>query len=80
MDITLLHGLPTAKYWSVETSVATYARLLIPDLLPKTIERTLYLDADCIVVSDLTALWQMDMGQAAIAGIADVGIEWMDSG
>jgi lipopolysaccharide biosynthesis glycosyltransferase len=78
VDITLLHGLPTAKYWSVETSVATYARLLIPDLLPKTIERTLYLDADCIVVSDLTALWQMDMGQAAIAGTADVGIAQLE--
>jgi lipopolysaccharide biosynthesis glycosyltransferase len=78
VDITLLHGLPTTKYWGIETSVATYARLLIPDLLPKTIERALYLDADCIVVSDLTALWQTDMGEAAIAGVADVGIAHLE--
>jgi len=67
IDIALLRGLPTSQTWSV----AIYARLLIPDLLPCSIERALYLDADCIVVGDLTALWQMDMGQAAIAAVGD---------
>jgi lipopolysaccharide biosynthesis glycosyltransferase len=68
VDISLLHGLQTTKSWSI----ATYARLLIPDLLPDTVERVLYLDADCVVVSDLIALWQTDMGEVAIAGVADV--------
>jgi len=68
VDITLLRDLPTTKIWST----AIYARLLIPDLLPETMERILYLDADCIVVSDLTALWQTDIGEAAIAGVPDV--------
>jgi lipopolysaccharide biosynthesis glycosyltransferase len=50
-----------------------YARLLIPDLLSGTVERALYIDADCMVVGDLTPLWQMDMGEAAIAGVSDTG-------
>jgi lipopolysaccharide biosynthesis glycosyltransferase len=69
IDIAMLRDLPTTKL----LSVAAYARLLIPDLLTKTIERVLYLDADTIVVSDLTALWQTDMGEAAIAAIHDPG-------
>jgi lipopolysaccharide biosynthesis glycosyltransferase len=68
-DATVLRDLPTTK----AISAAAYARLLIPDLLPKTIERVLYLDADTIVVSDLTALWQTDMGEAAIAAVHDPG-------
>jgi lipopolysaccharide biosynthesis glycosyltransferase len=67
VDATAFCDLPTTK----ALSAAAYARLLIPDLLPKTVERVLYLDADTIVVSDLTALWQTDMGEAAIAAVHD---------
>ena len=67
IDITVLGDLPTSNYWSP----ATYARLLIPNLFSDSINRVLYLDADCIVVNDLTALWQFDLGKAAIAGVHD---------
>jgi UDP-glucose/galactose:(glucosyl)LPS alpha-1,2-glucosyl/galactosyltransferase len=67
IDSTMLHDLPTTK----ALSVAAYARLMIPDLLPVSVEKVLYLDADCIVVKDLTALLQMDIGEAAIAGVHD---------
>ena len=67
IDIAMLRDLPTNKV----LSVATYARLLIPDLLPRSIESVLYLDADCVVVGDLTALWRFDMGEAAIAAVSD---------
>src|SRR5436853_26353 len=69
IDLTAFRDLPTNTAWGV----ATYARLLLPDLLPSGIERVLYLDADCIVVSNLTALWHIDMGQAAIAAVEDGG-------
>jgi lipopolysaccharide biosynthesis glycosyltransferase len=72
INITLLRDLPTSSRWSV----ATYARLLIPHLLPGTVERVLYIDADCLVVGDLTTLWQMAMGEAAIAGVSDVGARY----
>jgi lipopolysaccharide biosynthesis glycosyltransferase len=85
IDVALFRNLPTTR----ALSVATYARLLIPDLFPGSIERVLYLDADCIVVSDLTALWCFDMGNAAIAAVHDaigahlereIGIEVDDQG
>src|SRR5262249_23948933 len=69
IDITLFADLPTSKQWPA----ATYARLLIPDLFASA-ERTLYLDADCVVVGDLTDLWRTDLGEAAIAGVYDYGM------
>ncbi len=67
LNTELLRGLPTTQAWSA----AIYARLLIPDLLPEHVARVLYLDADCVVVGDLTPFWQMDMGSAALAGVRD---------
>jgi lipopolysaccharide biosynthesis glycosyltransferase len=66
-DIASFRDLATTE----DLSAATYARLMIPDLLPVSVEKVLYLDADCIVVKDLTALLQMDIGEAAIAGVRD---------
>src|SRR5262245_22172843 len=59
--------MPTTK----TLTVAAYARLLIPDLFPTSVEKVLYLDADCVVVGDLLALWHFDMGSAAIAAVHD---------
>jgi lipopolysaccharide biosynthesis glycosyltransferase len=67
IDATMFRDLPTTKAFSA----AVYARLLIPDLFPNSIERVLYLDADCIVVDDLLPLWNFDMGKAAIAAAPD---------
>jgi lipopolysaccharide biosynthesis glycosyltransferase len=67
VNVTLFRNLPTTR----ALSAAAYARLLIPDLFPSSIERVLYLDADCIVVNDLTALWCFEMGNAAIAAVHD---------
>jgi lipopolysaccharide biosynthesis glycosyltransferase len=69
IDVALLRDLPTTE----ALSAATYARLLIPDLLPNSVERALYIDADCIIVRDLTALWRFDLGKAAVAGVDDPG-------
>ena len=66
IDTTPFADLPTNKL----LSAATYARLLIPDLFPSA-ERALYLDADCVVVGDLTDLWRTDLGEAAIGGVYD---------
>jgi lipopolysaccharide biosynthesis glycosyltransferase len=66
VETPLLDGLPTTKAWSK----AIYARLFIADLLPEA-ERVIYLDADCIVLSSLTELWDLDMGEVAVAGVHD---------
>ena len=42
---------------SGHVTVATYYRLLIPDLLPQHIEKVIYLDCDLVVNEDLQKLW-----------------------
>jgi lipopolysaccharide biosynthesis glycosyltransferase len=69
IDTTPFADLPTNNSWSA----AIYARLLIPDLFPSA-ERALYLDADCVVVGNLTDLWRIDLGEAAVGGVYDYGI------
>jgi lipopolysaccharide biosynthesis glycosyltransferase len=66
IETLLLDELPTTRAWSK----AIYARLFIADLLPEA-ERVIYLDADCVVLTSLKELWQLDMGEAVVAGVHD---------
>ena len=52
-------------------SLATYFRLLIPDLLPKDVQKILYLDSDLVVLGDIVELWTTDISLYALAGRAD---------
>lgn len=44
-----------------ELSLASYNRLYIPELLPKDIDRVIYLDCDLVVHGNLTGLWNMQV-------------------
>ena len=48
-------------------TIHTWYRLLLPEILPKEINRVLYLDADTVVVSDLYELFLRDMTGFSIA-------------
>lgn len=52
-------------------SVTQYARLFISELLPKEIERVLYLDCDIIVNKSLTELWNLNLNGKTIAALMD---------
>ena len=67
VDDTLLRTLKT-DYWTIYT----WYRLLIPQVLPNTIERVLYLDADTLVTSNLHELFSIDMRNKSIAASLDV--------
>lgn len=54
-------------------SRATYYRLLIPDLLPKEVDKVLYLDCDIVVNHSLEELWQKDLTGYAMAAVTSVG-------
>ena len=54
-------------------SAATYYRLLIPVILPSTVEKVLYLDSDIIVRSSLTDLWNTDLQEHPIAAVEESG-------
>lgn len=51
-----------------------FYRLLMADLLPKTVEKALYLDCDIIVRHSLKDLWNIDISNYAIGCIHD-GLE-----
>ena len=50
---------------------ATYLRLLAPQLLPETVDRVLYLDADIIVDGSIDQFYDMEMGQNYFAAVKD---------
>jgi len=53
-------------------SRATYARLLIPRVLPPSPKRVLYLDADLLVLDDLAPVWGAHLNGAVVGAVRDV--------
>jgi lipopolysaccharide biosynthesis glycosyltransferase len=52
-------------------SKITFARLLLPETFDESVARVVYLDADILVVGDLSPLWEIDLGKSAIAAVID---------
>jgi lipopolysaccharide biosynthesis glycosyltransferase len=67
VDLKLFDGFSTMQY----ISKTTYARFLIPSVVPETASKVLYFDADLLVLSDLGALWETELGQAAVGAVRD---------
>ena len=55
-----------AQRWSL----AAYARLLTPELLPD-LGKILYLDCDTLVTDDITELWNTPLGTASCAAVSE---------
>ena len=47
------------------------ARIFIPELLPETVKKCIYIDCDTLVVADLKELWDIDISQYAAAMCED---------
>lgn len=54
---------------------SSYARLLLPDLLPPTVRRVVYLDADVLVRKDFSPLFELDLGGLAVGAVRDFSVE-----
>lgn len=54
-------------------SYAAYLRLFIPDLLPKDVDKVLYLDCDIVVINSLSELWNKDISGYYLAALDDYG-------
>ncbi len=52
---------------------ATYYRLLMGHFLPQFLERVIYLDCDMLICGDISALWEMPLGEAVVGGVMDPG-------
>lgn len=64
---------------SGHVNTLTYARLLIPRLLPESAGKAIYLDADLIVRRDIGELWAMDVRNAALLAAQDMTAPYMDA-
>lgn len=50
-------------------TAANYYRLFLTEILPKSIDKVLYLDADLLVLDDLNDLWKVNIEDYAIAAV-----------
>lgn len=51
--------------------ISAYLRLLLPELLPKHLEKVIYLDTDVVVKGDLKELWHMEIENYALLAVQD---------
>ncbi len=56
-----------------------YLRLLAARLLPREIEKVIYLDSDVMVRDDLTELWEMPLGDNYCLAVTDVSCPFVDA-
>src|SRR5262245_10821417 len=65
--VATLSGMTTTRTFSQ----AAYLRLLIPELLPDSVDRVIYLDSDLVVEKDLSELWKSDMAERSTLAVRD---------
>lgn len=65
----LFRAAPTTRRYPQEM----YYRLLAPQLLPKTLDRIIYLDPDTLVINTLRPLWELDLEGNLFAAAAHTG-------
>jgi lipopolysaccharide biosynthesis glycosyltransferase len=65
-----LVGLPL---WG-RMSVATYYKLLVPELLPPEVAKVIWLDCDCVVTGDLAQLWKIDLADHHLLAVPDTSV------
>jgi len=56
-DVSRIGAVATSR----SVSRTTYLRLLLPDLLPDSVDKVVYLDADVLVLADIVDLWTVAM-------------------
>ncbi|WP_207424824.1 glycosyltransferase family 8 protein [Desertivirga brevis] len=53
--------------------LTTYLRLFGPHIVPASVKKIIYLDVDMIVQDDISKLYNVDIGDALIAAVQDIG-------
>ena len=73
VEPTLFENAPTSKRYPKEM----YYRLLSPLILPRQVERVLYLDPDMLVINPLRPLWEQNLGGNVFAAASHTGLTEM---
>jgi lipopolysaccharide biosynthesis glycosyltransferase len=64
---------------SHQVTAVTYLRLLMAELLPPSVTRAIYLDADMLVRRDLSDLWDEPQGEHAVLAVPEVAAPYIDA-
>ncbi len=74
-DMDRLSHFPVSHH----VTLTSYARLLLPDLLPGDVTKVIYLDADMIVRRDLQELFDEPLGDALALAVQETAAPWIDA-
>lgn len=75
-----LDGLPLSSHeFVLHLNRNVYGRWFLPELLPEEYRRMIYLDADVLVVRDVSRLWHLGLGDHPFAAAQDKGIPYVSS-
>lgn len=69
IDDNLLSSCPVNHDTNI--TLATYYRLLAPQILPISVHKLIYLDCDMIISDDIKPIWDTPLENKAIAGVID---------
>jgi len=75
VDAAALAGLPVSGH----INLVSYYRILLPRVLPTSINRVIYLDADLLVCADLARLWDCDLGDHLCLAAQDCAAPYLDA-
>lgn len=59
---------------------AIFHRLLIPELLPTNLQKVIYLDCDLLVLTDISELWNIEIGDYHLLAVQDFLITTISKG
>lgn len=71
VDFSIIKDFPITE--KDHLSLAAYLRLFMSKLLPKEIEKVLYLDCDLLVIDSIKELWNTDLGNYSIGVVEERG-------
>ncbi|MGW6929786.1 glycosyltransferase family 8 protein [Lentzea sp. NPDC054927] len=71
VDESSLSAWPTSSSFLNHPTSATYARLLLPQLLPSDWDKVIYLDVDTITLSPFDDLWELDLHGLPLGAVID---------
>lgn len=71
-DEVLRQRLLNGKRIAGDRSLATYARLLIPELMDQSISRCVYLDVDGLILNSMAPMFELNLDNYAMAGVIDI--------
>ena len=74
-DLSILNDLKVSDH----ISVATYFRILVPDIIPERSQKAIYLDCDLIVMGDIGQLWDADFNGSYLLAVQDMSAPYMCS-